>query len=95
MHLRVLTSQQVADQLGCSVLTIEEMARSGELPGFKFGRSWSHPIDALEAALNSMAIDQAAGRRKPSPAFDGCEIVQPIQVAKKGRRRAVPPILSH
>lgn len=94
MQLRVLTSQQVADQLFCSTLTVEEMARDGVIPGIKIGRSWIFPIDTLEVSLNTMANAQAEIRKKPnrSPLI-GCEIV-PTKPAKKGRARAIPPSLS-
>ena len=61
--IAVMNEQAVAAALGCSIRTVQDRARSGELPGLKFGdEGWVFPIQALNAALNEQAIEKAAER---------------------------------
>jgi len=76
----VLTVPQVANMLGCKERTVEDNARSGELPGLKFGVSWVFPFGALVARLNEMALEGAL-RRRSSPGEGGStplSLVMPI-----------------
>jgi len=40
MSVQIYTADQAAQLLGCSVKTVEELARQGELPGIKPGGGW-------------------------------------------------------
>ncbi len=63
----VFTAEALATLLGCAVTTIEERARSGDLPGLKFGDGgWRFPAEALARRLNELAIEEAAKRRQPT-----------------------------
>lgn len=64
-----LTTDELAALLACEPQTVEERARTGELPGIKFGRKWVFPAEALAHRLNVLATEEAAARRqKPAPA---------------------------
>jgi excisionase family DNA binding protein len=83
--VQIYTADQAAQLLGCSVKTVEEMARQGELPGIKPGGGWVFPAGALAQRLDQLALEQAAKRRAP---------VAPVAVAMqhpgKARRGAKP-----
>ena len=51
----IMTSEQVANLLQCSPRTVEDKARSGELPAVKFGEGWVFPAVALLEAVNNAA----------------------------------------
>lgn len=52
----ILKAEELADMLGCSVTTVEEKARQGQLPGLKFGDGgWVFPTRATFDMLNSYA----------------------------------------
>lgn len=59
-----LTSEEVAVLLHCNCRSIEDLLRSGDLPGFKIGHHWLLPADTLHQCLNQMALDGAEERRK-------------------------------
>lgn len=83
----VIPQSAVAQLLECDENTVQERARTGDLPGVKFGRSWVFPRQALVARLNEIAIEQASKRRgKPEP--------KPIAAAvgAKTPRRAPPTL---
>lgn len=67
MSVDVLDASDVATVLRCAVTTVEERARTGDLPGLKFGDGWIFPAAALATRLNELALEQAAQRRKPAP----------------------------
>lgn len=60
----ILDSEQAAKLLKCTVKTIEDRARRGDLPGEKFGESWVFPTEAFLAAVNEIAVRRAADRRR-------------------------------
>ncbi|MDO9235965.1 MAG: helix-turn-helix domain-containing protein [Aquabacterium sp.] len=79
----ILTEEDVAEILGCEIQTIQEKARSGELPGVKFGRPWRFPRTALLEALHTKAM---ANKSKAAPA--------PVAVLKPvGKASRQPPVL--
>lgn len=47
----VLDIHDLAEVFGCSTEKIKRMARSGELPAFKFGRTWFVTPNDLERFL--------------------------------------------
>jgi len=59
--------EQVARALKCSVYTVEQRARDGDLPGLKYGVAWVFPPEALRARLTEKALAEAAERRAPKP----------------------------
>jgi excisionase family DNA binding protein len=60
----VLDSARVAELLGCTKATIEDLLPRGHLPGVKLGRGWCIPGAALIQRLNDMATEQAEERRQ-------------------------------
>jgi excisionase family DNA binding protein len=63
MNQDIYTTQELAELLGCATTTIEERARTGELPGLKFGDGgWVFPRLATVDALNERARIEAAFR---------------------------------
>lgn len=78
-------SEGCADLLRCTPAQIEELARAGEIPGLKMGRSWLFVRADLLAYLAEKARAEAQERRamrQPN--------VAPLTI--KPRRR-VPPML--
>lgn len=55
----ILNKTQVALLLDCEESTVEEKARTRELPGVKIGRSWIFPREALLQRLNALALEKA------------------------------------
>ena len=82
----VLDVAAVAVLLRCAETTVEDRARRGDLPGLKIGESWVFPAGALTVALDQLALDQAAERRKPVQASGR---LVPI----KGKAKRVFPML--
>ena len=82
----VLDVATVAALLRCAETTVEDRARRGDLPGLKIGDSWIFPAGALTAALDQLALDQAAERRKPAQPRG-----QLVDIKRKAKR--IPPAL--
>jgi excisionase family DNA binding protein len=61
----ILTKDEVAAMLDCEPSTVEEKARTRELPGVKIGRSWIFPREALMKRLNEIALRAAADPMPP------------------------------
>ena len=90
--VQIYTADQAAALLGCSVKTVEEMARQGELPGIKPGGGWVFPAGALAQRLDQLALEQAARRR--TPAAPMATTVQPVSKARRGPKvRALPKLV--
>lgn len=64
----VMSKDEVAEILDCEPVTVEEKARTGELPGVKFGRSWIFPRTALLECLHTKALENTKPRTQPQPA---------------------------
>jgi excisionase family DNA binding protein len=93
MTVQIYTADQAAQLLGCSVKTVEEMARQGELPGIKPGGGWVFPAGALAQRLDQLALEQAAKRRGPATAPAGVA-VQPATKTRRGPKvRALPRLV--
>ena len=85
--VEVLTAAQAAQHMRCAVKTIEEHARSGNLPGLLWGDGgWVFPAAAFYARVNQLAIEQAEKRRQSA---------KPLAAAgsggKKDEKKAPPP----
>ncbi|GAA4401106.1 helix-turn-helix domain-containing protein [Quisquiliibacterium transsilvanicum] len=82
-----IDSTQCAELLRCTPEQVEELARAGEIPGLKLGRSWLFVRLDLLAYLAEKARQEAEQRRaKRQPG------ITPIAHQVKPRRR-VPPRL--
>lgn len=87
--IRVYTTAEVAELLGCACMTVEELARAGKLAGVKFGDGgWRFPARALDELLNALALEQAKERRAPR-APSG--VLQALATSGKPKRK--PPAL--
>lgn len=84
----VYTADQVAQLLGCSIKTVEQMARDGDLTGIKPGGGWVFPAGALAQRLDELALEQAAGRRKPVPTMPEPTLPAVAVSVKPGTRQA-------
>ncbi|MEJ1164741.1 helix-turn-helix domain-containing protein [Variovorax sp. CCNWLW186] len=83
----MMSSEEVASYLDCETKTVEEAARTGRLPGVKFGRSWRFPLSALLEALHEEAMNTAKkNRTRPEPVA----IAKPT--GRKSRRTPIPVI---
>lgn len=61
----ILTEKEVADLLSCEPETVQARARSAELPGLKFGKSWVFPRSALLHRLHNQALAREADKPEP------------------------------
>ena len=86
MSVETIGSDECAALLRCTTEQVEELARAGEIPGLKFGRSWLFVRSDLLAYLAEKARREADERRaKRQPG------VTPITA--KLKRRLPPPLL--
>jgi len=83
---QILTTKHAAELLECSVKTVEERLRAGDLPGLKFGDGWVIPAGAFWLRLDQLALEQAEKRRKP--AAPAATTVEMEQQGKRGRGAA-------
>lgn len=80
-------SDECAELLRCTPEQVEELARTGEIPGLKLGRSWLFVRHDLLAYLAEKARQEAEQRRaKRQPG------VVPMAHPIKQRRRVPPPL---
>jgi excisionase family DNA binding protein len=82
-----IDADECAKLLRCTPEQVEELARAGEIPGLKFGRSWLFIRADLLAYLAEKARREAQQRRA-SRAPDAGANVRAI----KPRRRAAPAL---
>ena len=81
-----IDSEECAALLRCTPEQVEELARAGEIPGLKIGRSWLFVRVDLLDYLAQKAREEAAERRaRRQPG------VTPISA--KPKRRRPPPLL--
>jgi excisionase family DNA binding protein len=80
-----INSAQCAELLHCTPEQVEELARTGEIPGLKIGRSWLFVRTDLLDYLAEKARQEAEMRRaKRQPGVS--------QVVVKPRRRQPPAL---
>ncbi len=60
----IMSTAQWAELLGCSVKTLQERLRTGDLPGEKFGDDWVCPTEAMLQRINEIAVEKMMERRK-------------------------------
>jgi excisionase family DNA binding protein len=89
---RLLTKEQVAEMLECEPLTVEEKARTGELPAIKIGRSWKFPREALFECFNKMALEPKQTRAMGKAREEAAARKERME-AENSRRRKVSPLL--
>jgi excisionase family DNA binding protein len=66
----IIDSEQCAELLHCTAEQVEELARAGDIPALKIGRSWIFIKDDLLRYLAEWARKEAANRmarRKKRP----------------------------
>ena len=82
-----IDTEQCAELLHCKPDQVEELARTGEIPGLKLGRSWLFIRSDLLAYLAEKARSEAQDRRaKRQPAANVREI------SARARRRPPPAL---
>lgn len=86
-HQEVIDSEQCGKLLRCTPEHAEELARQGELPGFKIGRNWLFVRDDLLSYLAQRARAEAESRRSKVKV----DSVVP-QAPQKSRRRPAPEL---
>lgn len=85
---QVLNVDQVAQLLRCAPTTVQDLSRTGELPGLKFGGDWVFPVGALLRRLDEVALATAADRRQP-----GKKSAQLHDIKQRKAGRKAPPAL--
>jgi hypothetical protein len=84
--VEVLDVEAVAKLLRCSLKTVEDRARRGDLPGILWGDGgWVFPAGALAQRLDELALDAARDRATPTRPAAVLHAVEP------GRRRGKAP----
>ncbi len=83
----ILTAQEVAQLLCCSVKTIENHARAGSIPGAKFGDGWVFASELVIEAVKAISQQEASARAQPQRKAKG------IKVAENLSRK--PPGMKH
>lgn len=86
MSIETMSVEQVAQLLLCTPEKVEELARTGELPGMKFGRGWVFLRSTLLAHLERQSVAQQEERRAKRRPSAATPISRP--------RRQTPPALA-
>lgn len=81
-----IDSNECATLLRCTPEQVEELARAGEIPGLKIGRSWLFVRADLLDYLAQKAREEAAERRSKRQ-------VREVMPTPLKQRRQVPPPL--
>ncbi len=91
MPIQIYTAEDVAALMGCSVKTVEAMARDGDLPGIKPGGAWIFPAGALASQLDALALEQSRARK--APRMPTATFQAPAESKGSARRRRALPVL--
>ncbi len=83
----ILTAQEVAELLCCSVKTVENHARAGTIPGAKFGDGWVFVSELVIEAVKTISQQEANERAQPQRKAKG------FKVAEHNQRK--PPGMKH
>ncbi len=94
----ILTAQEVADLLCCSVKTVENHARAGSIPGAKFGEGWVFSAELVIEAVKTISLKEAAERCQPQRKAKGFKVMENNAAKPPGMRHlsheAIRQILS-
>lgn len=85
MSTETINSDECAELLRCTAEQVEELARAGEIPALKIGRSWLFLRSDLLAYLAEKARHEAQERRARRQPSAPTQLVKP--------RRQIPPAL--
>ena len=72
----ILTAQEVAELLCCSVKTVENHARAGSIPGAKFGDGWVFASELVIEAVKTISQQEAAARAQPQRKAKGFKVLE-------------------
>ena len=72
----ILSAQEVADLLYCSVKTVENHARAGTIPGAKFGDGWVFVSELVIEAVKTISQQEAAERARPHRKAKGIKVME-------------------
>lgn len=64
----ILNASELSELLHCQPSAVREAARTGRLPGVKYGDDWIFPLEAVLRVLNEQALNTAPmekATRKP------------------------------
>ena len=89
MTAETINAEQRAELLHCTEQRIEELTRSGELPGMKFGRGWIYVKPDLLAYIAERARKEAEERRQDLTARKS---VSRLDIQLRPRRQTPPPL---
>lgn len=53
INLKLFTVSDVARLFRCDPETVKRQARTGKLPGFKFGKSWFFRMNDIDSMINA------------------------------------------
>lgn len=84
-----INAEQCAELLHCTEQRIEELTRTGELPGMKFGRGWIYVKADLLAYIAERARKEAEERRQD---LNARKSVPRLDLPFKPRRQTPPPL---
>lgn len=87
-HFTVLSVDDVAAMLAAETETIVDLAKSGDLPGTKFGKSWIFLAEDVHRFLKVRISNETFARRRSKEEATLPPYVR-VLPARKGRR---PPI---
>ncbi len=72
----ILTAQEVAELLCCSIKTVENHARAGTIPGTKFGDGWVFSSDRVIDAVKTISQREAEERAQPQRKAKGFKVLE-------------------
>ena len=84
-----INAAQCAELLHCTEQRIEELTRSGELPGMKFGRGWIYVKADLLVYIADRARKEAEERRQD---LNARKSVPRLDILIRPRRQTPPPL---
>ncbi|MDP2015238.1 helix-turn-helix domain-containing protein [Hydrogenophaga sp.] len=78
--MNFFNSEQASTFLGCSVRTIEDLARAGRIFGEKFGESWIYPERLFFESVERIVIEESSARANGK----ATKSYVPVNVSKGG-----------
>ncbi|WP_082024675.1 excisionase family DNA-binding protein [Mameliella alba] len=87
---RPFTPDTLAERWACSAETVRQMVKRGELPGFRVGRLFRIPVNAVEeyeecqtSASDGSGADFASTGPTPAPENDGATALRHAPARKR------------